>query len=109
MSTKVLTPQSVMDVPEVVTFTPDQQLKIDEIIKKSQGRAASVTRQELAAANQRLADANKRIAELSALTSSTPTLQLENKLVAALAKIAEHGATLAEARESVLRTLTLLS
>jgi hypothetical protein len=104
-----LKPQSVMDLdaPEIVTFTPAQQDKVNEIIKRSMGRAASETRQELAAANAKVA---RLEAQLATLPATTPVqLQLEHKLISALARVAEHDAILAKAREGLLQTLAIIS
>lgn len=70
------TPAIIPPVPEseVVEFTPAQQAKLDEIIKKSMGRAASETRQELATEKAKVTklEADLRQALEDVKTARTP-------------------------------------
>lgn len=65
-------------VPEPVHFTPEQQSKIDQIVKAAMGRAAADTRAELARTK---AEAEKLAAELkTALLAAAPDATEADKL-----------------------------
>ena len=56
-----------------------------------------------------LREASKRIKELEAVISPEPDKQVAQKLIAALAKIAENEVTLTTARASVMRIIADIS
>lgn len=63
MSTPAVVPPTPQPEPEVVEFTPAQQAKLDEIIKKAMGRAGSEARAEAAELKTKLAKVEADLVE----------------------------------------------
>jgi hypothetical protein len=95
-----LTPQSVYDAAEPMIHMTQQ--KLDEIVVKSMGRASKEVRFELR-------EAQKKIAALEAVINAEPDKEVTQKLIAALAKIAENEVTLTTTRASLVRIIADIS
>ena len=63
--------------PEKVEFTPAQQLKLDDIIKKSMGRAGSEARAEAANANRKAAELQAELERIKAGDNPDSSAQLK--------------------------------
>jgi hypothetical protein len=63
-------PQLQPQIP-IVTFTPEQQAKIDDIVKKAMGRSASETRQQLDAEKKRAENLETQLRETQAQAESS--------------------------------------
>jgi hypothetical protein len=63
-------PQLQPQIP-IVTFTPEQQAKIDDIVKKAMGRSASETRQQLDAEKKRAENLETQLRETQAKAESS--------------------------------------
>jgi hypothetical protein len=99
-----LTPDIVGKTPAVesakpVTFTPEQQTKLDEIVKAAMGRAAAETRQKLSLAETELA-ATKAKLEVAARANAADATEAEKHA----AQLQERDLKIKELEQSARRT-----
>ena len=93
---EAMTDDSPAQREEKVEFTPAQQLKLDDIIKKSMGRAGSEARAEAANANRKAAELQAEVERLKAgaiPNSRSAELEASRLHVAALQKQLTDGRT----------------